>query len=192
MPLLSQPWADPMAASSRVVALAGQLPYGVAQSMVRAVFFLGPFSLGAIAWEVLAALPHHFHAISHEATQQHRRKDQTGLGVRFLALASQAAALTVLALYNAYIDGAPAIACAAWPKTIAGISALSVSFAVAVFVLQAVKMARLSPAVISLLGFLTVTQLAIALSGIAAWQGGLTPSGAACYLRISRWFGIAT
>lgn len=192
MPLFSEPWAVPNSESSRLVALSAHLAPGVGQSVTRACFWLGPFTLGAAAWETLSTLPANVIALVRAATDNDRKVSRRAFdaAMRFSTLVSQLACLAALSIYAAWTHGDPAIACNAWPRAFVGMSALAVSFAVAVFLLQIVKMARLPIGVICLIGFLGVAQLTLTLASIDSWHGGLRPSGEACYIRISRWFGV--
>lgn len=192
MPLISEPWAVPDSDPSRLVALSAHLNSGVAQSLARACFWLGPFTMGAVTWETFSTLPSNFTALINVATDSNRRLSRRTFdaAMRLSTLISQAACLAALAIYNAWTHGDPEIGCGSWPRAFVGMSALAVSFAVSVFLLQVLKMARLPIPVICLIGFLDVAQLVLTLASIDAWHGGLRPSGAACYIRISRWFGV--
>ncbi|CAO1629738.1 unnamed protein product [Parajaminaea phylloscopi] len=189
MTLLSQPWSGDE--SGRVVAAASHLSYGVGQSLARTIFFLGPFTLGAITLEALSSLPVNVAAITRYAkgTDGHRRRGS--IAVRIAAILAQFAAVAATVLYVAYTHGDTNVTCGAWPHVLVATSAISVTLAVAVFVAQAMQMPRRLPAtVFCLLGFLALSQIVVSLAATASWHGRLRPSGAACYLRISRWYGL--
>lgn len=192
MPLLSQPWANPTDQSSRVVALAGSVPPGVAFSMVQGVFFLGPFAIGAIFWEIVSGFPGDAHMAYQYANARSEGGGPSGWSVSSRLTASLSRILTFcfLTIYISYTHGATDLACQAWPRAIAAMSALALSSSVGCFVLKAIGMARLNKMELGVLGGLSLVQVIIPLIAVHAWTGGLTASGSACYLRIHSWFGI--
>jgi hypothetical protein len=187
MPLLTQYWDD---RTNRVVALTASLSEGVATSTIRASWFLGSFCLGAIAWESITTIPFDFRVYIGALTGKGPPRDGFFVAANCLAALARAAALAFLAVYFAYTHGAQQISCAAWPNALVSTAAAALCAASATFVSKAIGMARLSLCMLLILGFLVVTQVIVMFSSIAAWQGGLRPSGLACYLRIQRWFGI--
>lgn len=187
MTLLTQPWSGDEA--TRLIASASHLSYGTTQSLARAVFFLGPFTLGAVTIEILSTSPANVAACARHLSRGTRDTDRdcpiSMLGV--VAAASQAAALVALVIYVAYTHGNKGIGCGSWPHALVAVSAISVTLAVAAFVTKALQMPRRLPRlVVCVLVFLALLQVAMALATVASWRGGLRPSGAACYLRISR------
>ncbi|CAO1620226.1 unnamed protein product [Sympodiomycopsis kandeliae] len=192
MPLLSQPWAVPTSQSTRVVALQGELSRGVAQSMLQGIFFLGPFALGSLFWEIVSALPGDVRTAADYARHGGRRKYQNGwlVSTRLLASLARIMALCFLSIYIAYTHGSKSIACDGWPRAIAAMSALALSSSVICFVLKAVGMARLNRIEMVLLAVLSIAQVIVPLVSVHSWSGGLTASNTACYLRIKTWFGI--
>lgn len=183
MPLITELWGP---SPTRVVALNSRLSYGVAVSLARAAYFLGPFALGALIWETFSALPSDLHVNYHLISTRSPFRSAWHTAMTQLAAFSRIVAIIFLSVYLAYTHGDPEIGCDSWPHTLVAMSALATSGSVGCFVLKAVGIARIPALVVSLLGFFALSQLAITLGAIAAWTGGLRPSGAACFLRIDR------
>lgn len=188
MPLLSQPWANPTWESSRVVARQGSLPAGVAYSMLQGIFFLGPFAMGAIAWETCSGIPGDVNtALQYVIAYRDRRPANAwSVAARLTAALARILALCFLAIYISYTHGATDLACQGWPRAVAAMSALALSFSVICFVLKAIGTARLNKVELGLLGTLGLAQLIIPLIAVHSWTGALTPAEESCYLRIKR------
>lgn len=177
---------------TRLVA-ASNLPYGVGQSLARTIFFLGPFTFGAIVLETAASLPSNLGVLYAGINARSRQEDFPRALVRIAAMFSQATALAAIGIYVVYTHGEARIHCSAWPHALVAMSALAIAFAVVVFVGQAMLMPRNLPRpLVCALGFLLTAQVIATLVTIPSWRGGLRPSGTACYLRISRWYGVAS
>ncbi|PWN88876.1 hypothetical protein FA10DRAFT_302283 [Acaromyces ingoldii] len=129
MPLLSQPWASPEGSSSRLVGAAWDLPAGVAESAARAVSFVGPLSLGAIAWEFVCIDIAAFLSITLFPRRLWSRSQTQSSPRLFYATAAfgciaRAAALACISIYLAYTHGDRQVDCQTWAHAVAATAAV--------------------------------------------------------------------
>lgn len=127
MPLLSEPWAIPDSASTRVVALRDELSLGVANSTARAIFFIGPFALGALFWGSMAELATGAKGLLRLADNARRGRlhgVEAAYGAATVcAIGARGAGLATLSVLIAYTHGAKDIGCGSWLRTLASMAA---------------------------------------------------------------------
>ncbi|PWN31798.1 uncharacterized protein FA14DRAFT_93073 [Meira miltonrushii] len=110
---------------------------------------------------------------------------------RLCSFLARASALALITLYIAYTHGDHEIQCGSWPHTIVGLGAIATSMiTVSIFINAFLAFPEASQWLFFPLSFFALAQFGMSFATVAAWRGGLRPSGVACYLRISRWSGI--
>lgn len=109
----------------------------------------------------------------------------------FCSFLAKASALAFICLFIAYTHGDHEIQCGSWPHTLAGLAAAASSMInLSIFLNTFIVFPNASRWISVFCSIFVLGQFGMSFSTIAAWRGGLRPSGIACYLRFSRWVGI--